>query len=399
MEKKKKRIFHIIQIGTRDDFPSRLFDVVIVCVILLNLFATFFATFDIAEDFKIPIAIIEWSTVIIFSIEYLLRIWTAEYLYPQKNRWRAKLAFLVSFYGLIDLFTILPTYLPLVFPAGAVAFRMFRVIRIFRLFKINAKYDAFNIIVDVLKEKRKQLFSSLVMIAILMMAASLFMYSLENEAQPDKFKNAFSGIWWSASTILTIGYGDIAPITPMGKVMSMVISFLGVGMVAVPTGIISAGFVEQYQKVRSFEVEKEEHPLRFVTSVIGEKHPWAGRKIKEITLPPQLLLVLVIRAKDGKLDSDDDEIEELMPNGSLVLNSGDVLVYAAKSYEGAKHFSLREVQIKPENPWVGRQVKDLDISRLELIVSIERRGRLMIPNGASTIKSGDILVIYSRKNV
>lgn len=398
MEKRKRRIFHIIQIGTRDDLPSRLFDIFIVCVIFLNLFATFFATFDAADDFKTLINVIEWTTVIIFSIEYLLRIWTAEYLYPNKGYWKARLAFVVSFYGLIDLFTILPTFLPLVFPAGAVAFRMFRVIRIFRLFKINAKYDAFNIIVDVLKEKRKQLFSSIVMIAILMIAASLFMYGLENEAQPEIFKNAFSGIWWSASTILTIGYGDIAPITPMGKLMSMVISFLGVGMVAVPTGIISAGFVEQYQKVRKFEVEKEEHPLRFVTSVIGEKHPWVGKMVKEIVLPPQLLLVLVIRAKDGRLDSDDDEIEELMPNGKLVLNAGDVLVYAAKSFEGAKHFSLREVQIKPENPWVGCMVKDLDISRLELIVSIERRGRMMIPNGSSMIKSGDTLVIYSRKN-
>ncbi|MBO6066219.1 MAG: ion transporter, partial [Lachnospiraceae bacterium] len=135
MEKTKKRIFHIIQIGTNDDFLSRAFDIFIVVMIFLNLFVTLFATFDVADNYKAVINVIEWVTVIIFTIEYLLRLWTASYLFPKKSFWGAKLAFVVSFYGLIDLLSILPTYLPIVFPAGAVAFRMFRVIRIFRLFK------------------------------------------------------------------------------------------------------------------------------------------------------------------------------------------------------------------------------------------------------------------------
>lgn len=386
MERKKKRIFHIIQIGTTDDLPSRVFDIFIVSMIFLNLFTTLFSTFDAAEDFKTAINVIEWGTVIIFTIEYLLRLWTAEYLFPNRSKAGAMLGFVVSFYGLIDLFAILPTYLPLIFPAGAVAFRLFRVIRIFRLFKVNAKYDAFNVIVDVLKDKRKQLFSSIIMILILMVAASLCMYSLENEAQPGVFKNAFSGIWWAASTILTIGYGDIAPITTAGKIMSMVISFLGVGMVAVPTGIISAGFVEQYQKVKRFEDESEVRSLRFITSEIGAQHPWVGKCVKDIVFPPQLLLAVVLRND-----------EEIVPDGSLKLNNGDLLVFAASRYAGAKSISLREVVVKDEHPWVGKAIRDLDISRLELIVSIERRGKLMIPNGATMIKNGDTLVVYSKK--
>ena len=391
MEKRKKRIFHVIQIGTKDDFWSRAFDIFIVCVIFLNLFVTLFATFDVSEKYHIFVQVIEWGTAILFTIEYLLRIWTAEYLYPKQKPIMAKLRFIGSFYGLVDLLTILPTFLPLVFPAGAVAFRMFRVIRIFRLFKINAKYDAFNIIVDVLKEKKKQLFSSILMILILMVAASLFMYNLENEAQPDVFRNAFSGIWWSASTILTIGYGDIAPITDAGKVMSMLISFLGVGLVAIPTGIISAGFVEQFQKVKRVTDSMEEHALRFVTSVVGEKHRWVGKMVKEISLPPQLLLIVVLRStKEGGT-------EELMPEGRLQLCGGDVLVFAAKRYEKTKNIDLREVKIKEENPWVGRRICELDISRFELIVAIERNGRSMVPNGQNVIKSGDTLLIYSKK--
>ena len=88
------------------------------------------------------------------------------------------------------------------------------------------------------------------MIVMLMIASSLCMYSIEHNAQPEAFKNAFSGIWWSVSTLLTVGYGDIYPITTLGKFMAIVIAFLGVGMVAIPTGIISAGFVEHYSRIK-----------------------------------------------------------------------------------------------------------------------------------------------------
>ncbi len=252
-EKLKKRIFEIIQIGTRYDALSTGFDIFITIVIFLNLFSTLFSTFDESVKYSTLLNVIEISTTIIFTVEYALRLWTAEYLYPEKKRPKAVLSFIFSFYGIIDLFTFLPGYLPFFFPQGAVAFRIFRVFRIFRLFKINSQYDAFNVIADVLKEKKEQLLSSTCMIFILMLASSLCMYSLEHEAQPEAFKNAFSGIWWSVSTLLTIGYGDIYPVTFGGRVIAIVIGFLGVGMVAIPTGIISAGFVMQYNKAASHE--------------------------------------------------------------------------------------------------------------------------------------------------
>ena len=87
MEKRKKRIFHIIQIGTNDDIISRAFDIFIVVMIFLNLFVTLFATFDVSKDYQTVIDVIEWGTVIVFTIEYLLRLWTAEYLYPNKSYW------------------------------------------------------------------------------------------------------------------------------------------------------------------------------------------------------------------------------------------------------------------------------------------------------------------------
>lgn len=246
----RKRIFSIIQIGNKEDVPSTAFDYFIVVVIFLNLAATFMSTFDTLSTFMPVISVVELITTIIFTIEYILRLWTADFLFPRDKMIWSVLRFVVSFYGIIDLLTFLPYYLPFFFPAGAVAFRIFRVVRIFRLFKINAQSDAFTVIMNVLKNKKWQLMSSMVLILIFMLASSLCMYSLEHEAQPDSFQNAFSGIWWAVSTLLTVGYGDIYPVTVMGQLLGIIIAFLGVCMVAIPTGIISAGFVEEYNNAK-----------------------------------------------------------------------------------------------------------------------------------------------------
>lgn len=385
MKKHKERIFNIIQIGHKADILSRSFDIFIVVIILINLFATLFETFDESAPYKDILAVIELVTVLIFTIEYILRIWTADLLYPGQRKITAILKFVFSFYGIVDLLTFFPYYLPFVFPAGAVAFRMLRVIRIFRLFKINAQYDAFNVITDVLKEKKNQLLSSISLILIMMVASSLCMYSLENEAQPESFSNAFSGIWWATSTLLTVGYGDIYPVTIGGRIMAIVISFLGVGMVAIPTGIISAGFVEQYTKLKRMELYAEEKEIKFVTSEIPSTHSWINKKIKEIVIPPEILLVMILRKG-----------EVVVPKGDTEILARDTLVFGAKNFNRSDKFDLKEIVIKDEHPWVGKEVRDLDISRLELIVMIERKKKTIIPNGSTKVLNGDIIVMYTR---
>lgn len=246
----RKRIFDIIEIGNKQDLISRSFDIFIVIMIFANLGATLASTFEELIPYMGLINVIEWITVVIFTIEYALRLWTAREMFPQLTGGRAVLKFVFSFYGLVDLLTFAPFYLPIFFPIGIVAFRILRIFRIFRLFKVNSQYDAFNVITRVISEKRNQLVSSVCLIAILMVSSSLGIYSFEHDAQPDIFRNAFSGIWWSVSTLLTVGYGDIYPITVMGRIFAIVTAFLGVGLVAIPTGIISAGFVEEYTKIK-----------------------------------------------------------------------------------------------------------------------------------------------------
>ena len=246
----KKRVFDIIQIGTRVDVPSRAFDYFIVCVILTSISVTFLQTFGSMQRYSRVLNGIELGTIIIFIAEYLLRLWTSDLLYPEERGPHALRRFIFSFYGIVDLLTIVSYFGP-IYSNGIVALRMIRVIRIMRLFRVNQSFDAFNIVAEVVMEKRKQLLSSISMIAMIMLAASLCMYGFEHDVQPDVFENAFSGIWWAMSTVLTVGYGDIYPITVGGKIVAIIIALLGVCVVAIPTGVISAGFVEYYARLRS----------------------------------------------------------------------------------------------------------------------------------------------------
>ena len=239
--KRRKRLFDIIEVGNDLDFASRAYDYFNAFVIILNLAISIMSTYsEVREKCGTWLHVVEEVTIVFFAIDYLLRVFTAKFLYPKKKEAEAIGKYVFSFTGIVDLLSFLPEYLPVFFPAGTVAFRMIRIVRIFRLFQINAHHDTLNVITEVIKSKKQQLISSVFIIMVLMIASSLCMYSLENEAQPDVFSNAFSGIWWSASTLLTVGYGDIYPITTLGKVFGIFITFLGVGMVAIPTGIISA---------------------------------------------------------------------------------------------------------------------------------------------------------------
>ena len=306
----RKRIFNIIQIGNKDDLPSRMFDIGITIVILLNILVTFMETFDELVDLFPAFKVIETVTVIIFCIEYILRIITADFLYPGESHLKARLHFVRSFDGIVDLFTILP----FVFLSGFIAFRILRIFRIFHLFRINAQYDSFNVITLVLKDKWKQIGSSLVIIVVIMLAASLGMYSVEHAAQPEQFRNAFSGMWWSVSALLTVGYGDVYPVTVIGKIMGILIAFLGVGVVAIPTGIISAGFVEQFRlKSNSDRKLKDEREIAeiFVTA----DHEFMGRHVSELTEKQGVDIILVIR---GELS--------LFPTANLVIAKDDIVI-------------------------------------------------------------------------
>ena len=387
--RRRKRLLEIIKVGYDLDFTSRCYDFINVLAIVLNLTASILYTFDSIQTQLGPVLLwTERITIAFFAIDYILRLLTARVLYENEKNMtegRALRKYIFSFMGIIDLLSFLPYYLPFFFPAGTVAFRMIRIVRIFRLFRINAYYDSLHVITEVLYSKRPQLTSSVLIILILMTGSSLCMYSLEHAAQPDVFQNAFSGIWWAASTLLTVGYGDIYPVTTLGKVFGIFISFLGVGMVAIPTGIISAGFVDQYSRLKRRNEYGYEADMHFIKIEIGPNDNWLGKRIADLKLPSGMIAAIVKR---------NDEL--IIPRGDLILEEADLLVLGAEPYEDDEPITLKEVVLKKHNPWTGLRIRDLDISRQSIIVLVKRRNKSLIPNGNMKLEAGDRVFIYTK---
>jgi len=264
----KKRIFNIIHPVGKGSIASHIFDWFIIFLIVINVFIIILDTFSFTDSIKHIFLQVELWTVIIFSIEYLLRFWTADYIYPDKKPFAARIKYAFTFMAIVDLLAVLPFYLPFIFPFDLRVLRMVRLLRLLRLLKVNRYTNALTTVGNVIKRKSAQLLSSMYVVSILMVIASVLMYSIENEAQPEVFSNAFTGLWWAVATLTTVGYGDIYPVTAIGKVLGTIIALLGIGLVAVPTGIISAGFIEEANR------ENQEHN--------EEKHfcPYCGNKIK-----------------------------------------------------------------------------------------------------------------------
>ncbi|SCY28969.1 TrkA-C domain-containing protein [Butyrivibrio hungatei] len=199
------------------------------------------------------------------------------------------------------------------------------------------------------------------------------------------FKNAFSGIWWSASTLLTIGYGDIYPVTIMGKIFAIIIAFLGVGMVAIPTGIISAGFVEQFQRLKDIGEFAEEENIHFIRIMLQGDDSWCGRKVSDLGIPKDMMAVAVQRGN-----------ETIIPRGDTVLCAGDIVVLCAEKTKELQPVAIKEIVINEGHSWNNTAVRNIDISRQSYIYVVRRGNKTLIPSGDLVIKAGDVVLLYDK---
>ena len=161
--------------------------------------------------------------------------------------------------AIIDLLAILPFYLP--FISADLRFlrmmRLFRLIRLLRVFKLGRYVDALNVIVEVIKSTMSQLIISIVICFFVMLFSSIVMYTVENPVQPEQFPNVIASLWWAICTLTTVGYGDVYPITAAGRFFAAIISLIGIGIIAIPTGIIAAGFTSAIEKRQTGEEDKK----------------------------------------------------------------------------------------------------------------------------------------------
>lgn len=261
----KKRIFDILSPSNTDTHISKVFNYGIQLLVVINVFTIILSTLKLSHALNITFTIIDTVIVAIFILEYSLRIWTADLLYPNLDRSAAIKKYMKTPLAIIDLVSIAPFFLSILLPINLNIFRLLRTIRILRLFKTGRYNKALNNIAIVFKSRASQLISSLFIVSLLIVISGVLMYEVEHFAQPSNFKNAFDGMWWAVATLTTVGYGDIYPVTVAGRVISSIIALLGIGLVAIPTGIISSGFIEQFEK------DKEELSKQNYCQNCGEK--------------------------------------------------------------------------------------------------------------------------------
>lgn len=252
MKKLRRRVFEIISKAEDGDILSRIFDSLIMVLIFISILSIVLESFEeIRSRFSGLFRVFEVVSVSVFALEYVLRIWTADYLYPESRHPHIK--YILSPMAIIDLLAILPFFLP--FISVDLRFlrmaRLFRLFRLLRVFKLGRYFDALMIVVSVIKKSASQLIVSVALCFFVMLFSAIIMYTVENPVQPEQFPNVISSLWWAICTLTTVGYGDIYPVTDVGRFFASIISLVGIGIIAIPTGIIAAGFSSAIDKDHS----------------------------------------------------------------------------------------------------------------------------------------------------
>ena len=242
----QQRILEILESGQKGDRTSRVCDTLIALLVVINIIAV---TLESVSDFSVKYAdqfyAIEFFSVVIFSIEYLTRLWAsaAKNAAEDKIFGSSRLGYMLSFSGVIDLVSILPFYLQALFPG--LDLRVLRTLRLLRIFKLSNYNTAIEDLFSAVYEERKSFIAALYLFVIAFVLTSSLIYYAENDVQPEKFASIPDAMYWSLITLTTVGYGEVSPVTWIGKVISVATALMGVSVVALLTGILSNAFSNQ----------------------------------------------------------------------------------------------------------------------------------------------------------
>jgi voltage-gated potassium channel len=244
----RKRVDEIVTVARPGDRLSKAFDIFIVALIGSNVIALIIESVkSIRAVCPRLFTVFEVVSVIIFTAEYAARIWSCVEKPAYAKPIRGRLKFMVAPLAIIDLLAIIPFYLP--FTGIDLRFlRVVRIMRIFRMAKLGRYSQSLQMLHRVMVAKKEQLVCSLFILLLLVIAAASMLYYAENHVQPEHFSSIPAAMWWAVTTLTTVGYGDVCPMTGLGKAMASVIAVLGIGMFALPTGILGAGFVEEMSR-------------------------------------------------------------------------------------------------------------------------------------------------------
>ena len=247
----RKRIYDLLHRVHSESRAAAAVEVALLLLIFINIAALVLESVPkINAAYERFFFALEFFSIIIFTIEYILRVWSSVENRRFNKPITGRLRYMSTPMAIVDFLAIIPFYLAFL----PVDFRFLRIIRLFRLFRLLkiARYlKALNLIKDVLQEKKEHIYLTVMFIFFLLIIISTLMFYVENEAQPDVFSSIPASMWWGIETLTTVGYGDMLPVTSYGRILGGIISVLGIGLFALPAGILSSGLTEHLQNNKS----------------------------------------------------------------------------------------------------------------------------------------------------
>lgn len=244
----KHRVYQIMEAALPGDPVGRAFQVFLPTLIIANIVAMVLGTMaEVQARYATPLAAFEAASVLVFSLEYLLRLWCVDRSPGFSGGFRGRVRYALKPMALVDLAAILPFWLSAL-GMDLRALRMIRLLRVFRIAKLARYSYALQTLSRVLLSKKEELSVLMALVLTLLFCASSLIYFAEHDAQPEAFSSVPASMWWAVATLTTVGYGDMYPVTALGKLLASVVAVLGIGLFALPTGILGAEFVNELSK-------------------------------------------------------------------------------------------------------------------------------------------------------
>jgi voltage-gated potassium channel len=246
----RKKIYDILEMTNAQDFLSRAFSLFIVSLISINIACIVLESIpELNAKHRRLFFSIEIVSTTIFAIEYILRLWSCvESNLVTSHSIKTRVRYALSPLAIVDLLAFLPSILQLMFPG--IDLRFLRVLRLLRVFKLTRYFSSFELLLNVLHEERKNLAGIFVLLLVILTLAASALYLVERDIQPDKFGSIPQAMWWAIAALTTVGYGDVYPLSAAGQILGSLVTIVGIGMVALPSGILASAFSEQTRRKR-----------------------------------------------------------------------------------------------------------------------------------------------------
>lgn len=243
IKERTMKVYNAIQRYLKSKFVHYF---VLLCI-FISIVAIFLSSFEEMRPYILLLFGITYLTSFVFLIEYILRIISAPAKYPERSIIKSRIKYIFSFYGFVDFVAILPFLLVYLYWDSEIV-HIIVLPYIFIIFKLIRYSRSFRLIGNVLSAVKEELITAYTACGIIIAFSAILMYYIERGAQPEVFQNIGDSLWWSIVAFTTVGYGDIYPITPLGKILGSIISMVGIAMIAIPTGIIGSSFLSILQK-------------------------------------------------------------------------------------------------------------------------------------------------------